>query len=80
MTREYADLIGLGLQHRLEQIGQELVRLQELVVDLQKQAAKVEGVSLTPKKGSWTPERRKKFLLTLKRKQQEAEAKAKKKG
>lgn len=80
MTREYADLIGLGLQHRLEQIGQELARLQALVVDLQTQAAKVEGVALVTKKGSWTPERRKKFLLTLKRKQQEVEAKAKKKA
>lgn len=49
------------------------MRLQELVVDLQTQAAKGDGVTLraTPVKRGWTAAQRKKFLATLKRKQQE---------
>jgi len=65
--------VGLRLQHRLAEIGRQLVRLQELVVDLQTQAAKGDGVTLraTPVKRGWTAAQRKKFLATLKRKQQE---------
>lgn len=68
MTQEYADLVGLGLQFRLETIGRELLRLQELVVTLQKEAVKIEEVPLTPSKRGWTEARRKKFYATLKQK------------